>query len=279
MIYLVLAIISSALVSVVMRLSQRFARNNITMLAANYVMCTAAAAFLAGGVVPAGEGAALTMGLGSICGVLYLLGFVTLQWNIQRNGVVLPATFQKLGVLVPTIAAITIFGESARWTQLLGIAVAVGAILLMQGPGARAGEGNAKNFAGLLALLMCGGMSDVMSKVFQTWGNADYGNYFLVFTFLIALVLCTVLCLVKKQSVTVPDVLCGLALGIPNYMSARFLLWALRDVPAVVVYPSFSVGTIIVVTLAGLLCFREKVERRKLVALGLILGALVLLNI
>lgn len=279
MIYLILAIISSALVSVVMRLSQRFARNNITMLAANYVMCTAAAAFLAGGIVPAGQGAALTVGLGSICGVLYLLGFVLLQWNIQRNGVVLPATFQKLGVLVPTIAAITIFGETARWTQLLGIAVAIGAILLMQGPGARAGEGNKQSFAGLIALLLCGGMSDVMSKVFQTWGNSDHGNYFLVFTFLIALVLCLALCAVKKQSVTLADVLCGLALGVPNYMSARFLLWALREVPAVVVYPSFSVGTIIVVTLVGMLCFRERVERRKLAALGLILGALVLLNV
>lgn len=279
MIYLILAIISSALVSVVMRLSQRFARNSITMLAANYVMCTAAAAFLAGGVIPAGDGAALTMGLGSVCGVLYLLGFVLLQWNIQRNGVVLPATFQKLGVLVPTIAAITIFGETARWTQLLGIAVAVGAILLMQGPGARAGEGSKQSVAGLLALLLCGGMSDVMSKVFQTWGNSDHGNYFLVFTFLIALMLCLVLCVVKKQSVTLPDVLCGLALGVPNYMSARFLLWALKDVPAVVVYPTFSVGTIIVVTLVGMLAFREKVEKRKLIAIGLILGALVLLNI
>lgn len=278
MIYLILAIISSALVSVVMRLSQRFARNNITMLAANYVMCTAAAAFLAGGIVPAGEGAALTMGLGSFCGVLYLLGFVLLQWNIQRNGVVLPATFQKLGVLVPTIAAITVFGETARWTQLLGIAVAIGAILLMQPKGSSAGEG--KSFLpGLIALLLCGGLSDVMSKVFQTWGNADHGNYFLVFTFLIALVLCILLCVVKKQSVTVPDVLCGLALGVPNYFSARFLLWALRDVAAVVVYPTFSVGTIIVVTLVGLFCFREKVEKRKLIALGLILGALVLLNI
>ena len=279
MIYLILAVISSALVSVVMRMSQRFARNNITMLAANYVMCTAAAAILAGGMIPTGEGAALTMGLGSFCGVLYLLGFVLLQWNIQRNGVVLPATFQKLGVLVPTIAAITVFGETARWTQLLGIAVAIGAILLMQGSGARTGEGNTKNFAGLIALLMCGGLSDVMSKVFQTWGNADHGNYFLVFTFLIALVLCLALCVVKKQSVTVPDVLCGLALGVPNYMSARFLLWALREVPAVVVYPSFSVGTIIVVTLVGMFCFREQVEKRKLAALGLILGALVLLNV
>ena len=278
MFYLILAIISSALVSVVMRISQRFTRNGMTLLASNYVMCTAAAAFLAGSPIPTGEGSGLTILLGCISGVLYLLGFVLLQYNIRRGGVVLPATFQKLGVLVPTIAAITVFGETARWTQLLGIAVAIGAILLMQPRGASAGEG--KSFLpGLIALLLCGGMSDVMSKVFQTWGNADHGNYFLVFTFLIALVLCLALCAVKKQSVTVPDVLCGLALGVPNYMSARFLLWALKEVPAVVVYPTFSVGTIILVTLVGMFCFREQVEKRKLAALGLILGALVLLNV
>ena len=276
MFYLILAILSSAMVSVVMRVSQRFARNSITMLAANYVMCTAAAVVLAGGVIPTGEGAALTMGLGSVCGVLYLLGFVLLQWNIRQNGVVLPATFQKLGVLVPTIAAVTIFGETPRWTQLAGVAVAIGAIIFMQ-PGE--GRGARLNLPGLLCLLLCGGLSDVMSKVFETWGNPAHGDQFLVFTFGVALVLCIGLCAVKRQSVTLADVLCGLALGVPNYMSARFLLWALTEVPAVVVYPTFSVGTIIVVTLAGVLCFREKVEQRKLIALGMILGALVLLNV
>ena len=278
MFYLILAIISSALVSVVMRVSQKYARNNISMLAANYVMCTAAAAFLAGGVVPSGEGAALTMGLGSVCGVLYLLGFVLLQWNIRRNGVVLPATFQKLGVLVPTLAAVTIFGEPVRPLQMIGFAVALAAILLMQPEGASTGEG--KSFLpGLIALLLCGGVSDVMSKVFQTWGNAAHGNYFLVFTFLVAMALCFILCVVKKQSITLPDILCGLALGVPNYMSARFLLWSLNDLDAVVVYPSFSVGTIIAVTLVGVICFREKLAVRKLIALGMILGALVLLNL
>ena len=277
MFYLILAIISSALVSVVMRVSQRFSRNSMTMLAANYVMCTAASAFLAGGVIPAGEGTGLTMGLGSACGVLYLLGFVLLQWNIRRNGVVLPATFQKLGVLVPTIAAITVFGEPVRWTQLLGLAVAIGAILLLQGRDG--GQGKGRSTLGLLCLLLCGGCSDVMSKVYETWGNAALKDYFLVFTFLTALVLCMLLCLVKKQSVTLVDVVCGLALGVPNYMSARFLLWALQEVPAVVVYPSFSVGTIVLVTLVGVLAFREKADRRKLAALGLILAALILLNI
>lgn len=276
MLYLILAVLSSALVSVVMRLSQRFSRNGMTLLAANYVMCTAAAAFLAGGVIPTGVGAGLTVGLGSICGVLYLLGFVLLQWNIRRSGVVLSATFQKLGVLVPTLAAITLFEETLRWTQLAGIAAAVFAIVFMQG---RTDRAESRNLPVLLALLLCGGISDVMSKVFEAWGPAEQGNYFLVFTFGVALVLCSVLCVMQKQAVTPADVLCGFALGVPNYMSARFLLRALQDVPAVVVYPTFSVGTIILVTLAGVLLFREKLEKRKLLAIGIILGALVLLNI
>ena len=277
MIYLILAIISSALVSLVMRLSEKWRKNGMTMLAANYVMCTAAAGVLAGSpLLPSGEGTGLTWLLGGVCGVLYLLGFVLLQWNIRRGGVVLPATFQKLGVLVPTIAAITIFGETPRWTQLLGVVLAVSAILFMQG---RADKSAGRSTVGLLALLLCGGCSDVMSKVFSTWGNPAHGNHFLMFTFGMALILCIILCAVKKQSVTLADVLCGLALGVPNYFSARFLLWALKDVPAVVVYPTFSVGTIILVTLAGVLAFREKIDRRKLTALGLILCALVLLNV
>ena len=73
--------------------------------------------------------------------------------------------------------------------------------------------------------------------------------------------------------------LCGLAIGVPNYMSARFLLLSLTTLPGVVVYPSFSVGVIIAVALVGVLCFREKLSRRKLIALGMILAALVLLNL
>ena len=87
------------------------------------------------------------------------------------------------------------------------------------------------------------------------------------------------LCVVKKQGITWGDVLCGLAIGVPNYLSARFLLLSLTTLPGVVVYPSFSVGVIVAVTLVGLLCFHEKLNRRKLIALGMILAALVLLNL
>ncbi len=49
--------------------------------------------------------------------------------------------------------------------------------------------------------------------------------------------------------------------------------------PDMLVYPALSVGTILLVTAAGALLFREKLTRREWAGLGLILAALVLLNL
>lgn len=279
MFYLLLAILSSTAVAVLMRLSGRFSKNGMTMLASNYAMCTIAAGVLAGWpLIPAGEGLSFTVLAGVFSGVLYLLGFVLLRWNMGRSGVVLPATFQKLGVMLPTIAAITVFRESPRWTQLVGIAIAAAAIVVMQ---ERSEKAERRNLLGLIALMVVCGSGDLMAKVFEYWGNPAQNDHYLLYTFLTAFVLCVALCIGQKQGITRGDVLCGLAIGVPNYLSARFLLLALAAMPdlAVVVYPTFSVGTIIAVTLVGVLAFREKLNGRKLIALGMILGALALLNV
>jgi multidrug transporter EmrE-like cation transporter len=88
-----------------------------------------------------------------------------------------------------------------------------------------------------------------------------------------------VLCVIKRQKPTFWDALFGILVGIPNYLCSRFLLFSLADVPAVVAYPTFSVGTIVCVTLIGRLCFREKLNKRKLIALSVILISLILLNL
>lgn len=277
MLYLLLAVLSSTLVSVLMRLSGKYSKNGMTMLASNYAMCLVAAGVLAGWpLFPEGEGLGLTLGLGAVNGVMYLAGFVLLRWCIGRSGVVLPATFQKLGVVLPTIAAITVFREQAQWPQLLGIALAVAAILVMQEK--QEGE-RVTGLGGLIALLMVCGGCEVMSKVFASFGFTALDDHFLFYTFTTAFLLCVGLCLYKRQGITLADVLWGLAIGVPNYLCAFFVLGAIREMPAVIVYPTYSAGTIIAVTLVGLFCFREKLSGRKLAALGMVLAALVLLNV
>ena len=118
-----------------------------------------------------------------------------------------------------------------------------------------------------------------MSKVFEELGNPALSDYFLVVTFGTALLLCLILCKADKEKMGRWEVLFGLLIGIPNFFSAKFLLGALQDIAAVIVYPVYSVATILTVTVTGVLVFREKLEKKQWLALGMILVALVLLNI
>lgn len=277
MIYLFLAMLSSMMVSVFMRMSERYSRGGMGMLATNYLMCCGLSIAFSGSIqlFPAMDGRSAALFMGVVNGVLYLAGFVLLQWNISKNGVVLPATFMKLGVLVPTILSILAFGEIPGAAQIIGILAAIIAILLIQG----GGKQETRSAGGLALLLLAGGGGDAMSKVFEEIGPAALKDHFLLYTFLTALILCIVLAFVKKQPFSWREAIWGLMIGIPNYFSARFLLLSLKDVPAVAAYPSYSVGTIVLVTLVGVLCFKEKLSRRKRIALGVILVSLALLNL
>ena len=278
MLYLILAIASSMLVSVCMRLSEDKAKNNISMLATNYAMCTLLSLVFAGSIdlFPRESGLGFALGLGVVSGAMYLGSFMLLQWNIRVNGVVLPATFMKLGVIVPTLTSILAFGEVPRAAQIVGIVLAIAAILLIQ---LDKGSARAKNALGLVILLVAGGSTDVLSKIYEQMGNSALSDQYLLYTFFVALVLCVLLAWAKRQKLAIADIAFGLLVGVQNYFSARFLLLSLSAVPAVVAYPSYSVGTIVLIALVGRAVFGEKLSRRQMIAMGVILAALVLLNL
>lgn len=278
MIYLFLAIMFSAMVSVVMRLSTDKVKGNVPMLAMNYLMCLVLALIYTGGRGDAAgtPGAARAVFLGMINGVLYLLGFVLLQFNVRKNGVVLSTTFMKLGLLVPIVLSVCFFGELPAPWQAVGFVLAVAAIVLINAGGDRSA---ARMKAVLILLLLASGGADAMSKVFEQLGAAQWSELFLLVTFATALVLCCLLMLFRQERPGKWEVLFGFLIGIPNYFSARFLLHALEHIDAVVAYPTYSVATILVVTAAGLVLFKERLSKRQWVALVMILLALVLLNV
>ena len=159
--------------------------------------------------------------------------------------------------------------------QVVGFVTALAAIVLIN---MEKDSALVQSKMGLVLLLLGGGAADAMSKVFEELGERDLADQFLFYTFAAALLFCVVLMLVKKQRPEKAELFWGLLIGIPNFFSAKFLLLALRDVSAVIAYPTYSVATMLVITLTGVLSFREKLGRRQWVALGVILVALALLN-
>lgn len=279
MLYLILAILSSAMVSVVMRLSEQKITHNFGLLLMNYVMCSLLGAFSAGLDAlfnPSDPRLAITTAMGCVNGIFYLVSFILLQVNVRRNGVVLSATFMKLGLLVTMAVSVCIYREMPNLAQVIGFLLAVGAIVLMN---YRKGGPSAGYKMGLVWLLLCGGMADAMSKIFEESGVPGMEPQFLFFTFSTAMVFCALAMVLKGQKAGKWEILYGLLIGIPNFLSSKFLLRALEDVAAVIAYPVYSVAGILLVTLAGLLLFRERLEKRQWIAMLVILTALVLLNL
>lgn len=278
MIYLLLAILSSTLFSTVTRLSSNRISSPMAMLAANYLACLmiAGAQTGFGNLFPRHAALPQALWLGAVQGLFYMLSYLLLQLNIKRNGVVLSATFMKLGLLVPMAVSVFLFGEIPSALQLLGFLVAIAAILLINLDG---GPSSVQFRSGLILLLLAGGCADTLCKVFEEWGDPALEPQFLFFTFLTALILGIAAMLIKGERPGKSELLFGLLAGIPNYYSAKFLLNALMYIPAVITYPTCNVATILMVTLVGTLLFREKLTGRQFFAIAIILAALALLNL
>ena len=278
MLNLILAICSSALIAVIMRLSSHRAKAGKTMLAANYLICLLLAAVYSGfqRLFPNTDTLPTALGLGSLNGALYLGGFVLMQQNVKKNGVVLSSIFTKLGLLVPILLSVFLFGEVPTWLQVPGFVVAIAAIVLIN---LQKGSKSTTSVGSLLLLLLVTGSADAMSKIFEEVGDPALSDPFLFYTFAVAFLLCVVLVIVSKEKPDLTSVLFGIVIGIPNFFSAKFLLRSLADLPAVVVYPSFSIATMLLTTLIGVFFFKERLVKRQWLALAGIIAALFLLNI
>lgn len=276
MLFLCLAVLSSCAISLIMRLSADKITAKLSMLSVNYLICSALGAVYVGFdlICPEVSGFPTTVALGFVGGILFLVSFILLQWNTARNGIVLSSVFMKLGLLVPMVISVLFFREMPTWLQIAGFCLALVAIVLI----------NAKKGAGrfrweLLLLLLLGGGADAMSKIFDALGPAALSDQFLFYIFAVALVLSLALVIYKKERPGWRELLFGAAIGIPNFFSSKFLLRALADLPAVVVYPSFSIGTMLLTTLVGVVFFKERLQKRQWLAMAVIIVALLLLNI
>ena len=278
MLFLCLAILSSCAISLLMRISADRVCAKLSVLGINYLICTLlSAAYCHFDVLcPEVSGFFMTIAMGVVNGFLFLGGFVLCQWNTRKNGIVLTSVFMKLGLLVPMAVSVAFFHDIPTQTQIIGFVLALVAIVLLN----LKNEEKGRNFRWplLVMLLMCGG-ADAMSKVFEVLGPGALSDQFLFYTFAVAFLLCTGMVLYQKERPGLREILFGIAIGVPNFFASKFLLLALKDLQAVVVFPCFSIGTMLVATVAGVLFFKERLGKIQCLALGAIIAALFLLNI
>jgi multidrug transporter EmrE-like cation transporter len=131
----------------------------------------------------------------------------------------------------------------------------------------------------IILLFVFGGLAEFSNKIYQKYALSDYKSVFLFFIFFVAFFISVGYARKKKAKVTKKDVLTGFAVGIPNLFSSFFLILSLDTLTTSVAFPLFSAGSILLITLGGYFIFKERISNKNKLAIGLIIVALILLNL
>ena len=232
----------------------------------------------------------LTFFIGIATGVFFLLSFSVYQKSVKQNGASISGMFAKLGILIPMIISIVIWNEMPSQIQSLGIILAMIAIVIankapkkvtITSKDADSGNVQGRGFSMLIILFVVGGFAEFLNKIFQRLVSLDYKPIFLFVVFATALILSLIQYLrsdnkpLKKGQ----TLIVGIMIGIPNLFASFFLLNALDVFPAAIVFPAYSAGSILLISILSVILFREKLFKKDLIAIGLTMVSLILLNL
>lgn len=246
-------------------------RNNVILW--NYIFGSAVALFLTGGV---DRNLVIPVCLGFLNAFLMVLCMLTQQTSIGANGAGISTTYNRLGVLIPTILSIFLFKEYPTILKLMGITLSIAAILYSY---EKSGNGPKKNYLLLWTILITGGLIDFDSKLLGTFAGDEMKGVYTFYTFFFSACIMGVITFIKKSKMTRRDIGYGAIIGVPNILITFGVVSAAAKLPAYIVFPVYSGAVILLVNGISAFFLKERLTKREVISTGMIAIALVLLNI
>ncbi|WP_066496821.1 SMR family transporter [Abyssisolibacter fermentans] len=287
MTYLLLAIICSAIIPNIFRFGEQHDINQPVVITVNYafasliLLITLLFSGLGQYIMDLGKisinehSVFLAIIIGIITGIFYYGGFYYYQKSVFMSGPSIATAFGKIGIIIPMILSIIIWKEVPNIIQWFGVVISLGAILIM--------AINLKEIklndihVVLIFLFLFTGLGSFTNKVFQKYCMIQHNQIFLWVLFTTALVISlkeTRMVKEKKKW----DYYIGMMVGIPNILSSYFLIQALNNLTAVVVFPLLSGGTIIGASLISAVVFKERLKSKEYIGIGMMIVAVMLIN-
>ncbi|ULU26250.1 EamA/RhaT family transporter [Dyella terrae] len=279
MVYVLLSVVCSVLVSVLLKLARRLSVDVGQAIAWNYVATSALTAMVfhpSLSVLTSPQAPWLGfIGLG----LLLPLIFLALAASVSSAGIVRTDAAQRLSLLISLLAAFLLFGEALSIGKGVGIALGLAALLCMVWRATP--EGAAQGERGWLwpCVVFVGfGVIDILFKRVAVAGAPFEAS--LQAMFALAFVVSLAILLWRRWHdrtfFTLRDAVAGLLLGAANFGNIVFYLRghrALPDHPSLV-FASMNLGVVALGALVGTVAFRERLSWVNAVGVLLALGAI-----
>lgn len=206
--------------------------------------------------------------------VFYIICLSLMQINIKKNGAPLSIMYNRIGLIIPILISIMFFKESPSIFQIIGIFLAVFSIYYLN-----KGEDKVSSLLYLILLFFSGGIVDSIAKIYSIFGEPTLYSTFIFYTFIFSLVFSLILGRKSIFKVNKEEIFFGFLVGIFNQFSTIFQLKAIAVLPSYIVFPMYSICIILIVTIINYVFFKERLLKQQYIGMGIILLALLFLNL
>lgn len=279
--YILLSVLCSVVVSVLLKLAPSWRVDVRQAIAGNYLV----AGLLCLLLLHPSPGLLLRSPEDPAWHVLLLLGvllpgmFMVLAGSVQRVGVVRTDAAQRLSLLLPLVAAFTLFGETLTWQKGVGMVLGLVAMacLVVRRDEARTGTASGGGWY-WPALVFAGmGLIDILFKRMAQLTDVPFADVLLA-TFVLAFILSGVyvcwLYTTGRGAWSRRHLMASVLLGAFNFGNILFYIQAHRHLASdpALVFSAMNIGVIVLATIVGVWFFKERPGRSN--RLGLLLAVI-----
>jgi drug/metabolite transporter (DMT)-like permease len=284
MIYLLLSILSAALLVVVLKLYVRFEIPQLYGIVYNYIFC-ATFGWAFSEYRPEVQEFLDWKGLAPsiLLGSLFFVVFNLIAASAKYHGIGITSIAFKLSFIIPAAAAIVLYRETLSLSTLAAASLAVLSIVAIS----RKDESSSKPLQQLpkwtkylpVIIFIGAGTNDTVFNYLQVYFlPPGYDHIMTAVIFSGATATGFAVVFYRKAFWSWKYMLAGFILALPNYASLYFLLLALKSgiLSYSLLFPSYNLGIILAGVLIGKYFFRENLNRSAQLGLLLTMIALII---
>lgn len=226
--------------------------------------------------------------LAAINGAQYQIVFVLMYLLLSMTGVAVMTSFLRLSIFVPTLASIFVWREWPTAIQAVGLtltAVALPVLGAAAQQGAPSGWRSWRPTALIASTMLITGLGLVAAKAFTELHVEAQRPAYLAIAFAVATLFSALTWPLRGRlhadgaaGGAWPAIGAGALAGLCNVGQLAALLRGLVTVPGIIAFPVTAAGSLLLVTIAGRLLWRESLAGRAGAGIALTLAAVVLVN-
>lgn len=286
MIDLILGILFFNLILILFKLFDRYKVDNLQAIVVNYLVAGSCGFQFSGLTISTQEIIQLDwLYIAFLIGSIFVIVFNMVATGAQKIGMAITTVANKMSVILPVIASFFLYGDKITLLKIGGIILALIGVYLSTMNGKKLNFD--RSYLWLLALVFFGqGVADILFNYAQEiYVKPSEAEIFISMLFFAAFVTGSLILLTKvmqkKEKLKAKNLLWGIALGIPNYLTVFYFFRALESgfMESSQVYPILNMGVIVMSAITGFLLFREKLSTRNWIGIGLSVVAIAAISL